>query len=229
MQLCVALDMDSKKACLDLATQLKDLKPWLKIGMRSFYRDGKDLLEGLREIGDFKLFLDLKLYDIPNTMLEALMELKDLKVDMINVHASAGFKALKLVKTELSKEAFSPLLLAVSALTSFDEEGFFEVYKQNLKKAVLSMSELSFKAGLDGMVCSVHESKAIKEATNDSFLTLCPGIRSISDDIGDQARVASVRDALKAKADFIVVGRPIIKATSPYNAAMKILEEIATF
>lgn len=225
MKLCLALDLDNKLACLKLAKELKDILPWVKIGMRSFYRDGSSLIEELRQISDFKIFLDLKLYDIPNTMLEAILELNKLKIDMINIHASAGFKAMSLIAKELKKEAKPPIILAVSALTSFDDEGFFELYKQNINEAVINMSKLAFKAGLDGMVCSVFESEAIKNATSTAFLTLCPGIRSIAESRDDQKRVASVGQALKAKADFIVVGRPIIRAKNPYNATMKILEQ----
>lgn len=229
MKLCVALDLDSKQGCLDLAKSLKGLDLWLKVGMRSFYRDGAKLISLLKQEGGFKIFLDLKLYDIPNTMLQAINELCLLDIDMINIHASAGFEAMSKIANEFKMKQNPPLLLAVSALTSFNKQDFASIYNQDLSSAVINMSKMSFEAGLDGMVCSVYESMIIKQATSKDFLTLCPGIRPNASENDDQKRVASTRDALKAKADFIVVGRPIIKAANPYNATMMILEEIACY
>lgn len=234
MKLCVALDLPSKDECLALAGQLKGLDIWLKVGMRSYYRDGKDFVKELKDYG-FKLFVDLKLYDIPNTTEDAASELGKLGVDMINIHASAGAKAMSAVMQRLKNELGStrPLVLGVSALTSFDEADFKSVYNTDISSFVRSMSLLAKDSGLDGMVCSAYESKMIKEHCGDDFITLCPGIRPVisgsltSQD--DQARVAGVSFAHEQKADFIVVGRPIYHAKHPKSATKEILEQIAHF
>lgn len=230
MKLCVALDLESKKECLELANKLDGLDLWLKVGMRSYYRDGKDFVKELKERG-FKVFVDLKLYDIPNTMSDAASELGKLGADMINLHASAGKQALSAVmerlKTELGSSA--PLVLAVSALTSFDESGFKEIYKQEISQAVRQMAIISRKAGLNGMVCSAFESALIKSTCGSDFITLCPGIRPILNgeqaNKDDQARVADISFAKSVNTDFIVVGRPIYKAKEPKKVVEQILSQ----
>ena len=179
MKLCVALDLPSRDECLGLASELKGLDLWLKVGMRAFYRDGLDFICELKKISDFKIFLDLKLYDIPNTMSDAAAELCKAGVDMINIYASAGAVAMRAVMERIASEKNRPLVLAVSVLTSFDESGFSDIYHTNIESAVRSMSLLSKESGLDGMVCSAFESKMIKEHCGDDFITLCPGIRPV--------------------------------------------------
>lgn len=229
MKLCVALDLPSRDECLGLASELKGLDLWLKVGMRAFYRDGLDFICELKKISDFKIFLDLKLYDIPNTMSDAAAELCKAGVDMINIHASAGAVAMRAVMERIASEKNRPLVLAVSALTSFDESGFSDIYHTNIESAVRSMSLLSKESGLDGMVCSAFESKMIKEHCGDDFITLCPGIRPVlrgeTSAQDDQSRVAGVSFAKAHKADFIVVGRPIYKAGNPKNAVKEILSQ----
>lgn len=226
MKLCVAFDLASKDECIRLAKELKGLDIWLKIGLRSYLRDGFTLIEELKKIDSFKIFLDLKLYDIPNTTADACEELAKLDVDMINIHASAGALAMQSIMKRLQGFKKRPLILAVSALTSFDEKGFYELYKQSLREAVLNFAKLSYENSLDGMVCSVFESLLIKEHTSYDFLTLCPGIRGLNDDKNDQARTATVREAKEARADFIVVGRPIYKSLNPRLSCEQILEQI---
>ena len=226
MKLCVAFDMASSTECLKLASELKGLDIWLKIGLRSYLRDGARLLDELRKIAEFKVFLDLKLYDIPNTMADACEELAKIGVDMINLHASAGSKAMSEVMSRLNAFKKRPLVLAVSALTSFEEAEFKTIYKQNINEAVLCMSKMAYESGLDGVVCSVYESLAVKNATNSSFITLTPGIRPFNEDKNDQARVADLATAKANKSDFIVVGRPIYKAQNPREMVEKILAQI---
>ncbi|KGI55795.1 orotidine-5'-phosphate decarboxylase [Campylobacter sp. MIT 97-5078] len=225
MKLCVALDVANFNECVKLAKELQGLDLWLKVGMRSFYRDGRALLEELKKL-DFRLFLDLKLYDIPNTMSQASKELANLGVDMINLHASAGKTALSECMNALSAQPKRPFVLGVSALTSFDEQSFKQIYKQDINQAVVSFSKLAYEAGLDGMVCSALESKMIKEHTNENFLTLTPGIRPFKEASDDQKRVADLEFAKEAKADFIVVGRPIYKDKEPRKVCEKILAVI---
>lgn len=226
MKLCVALDMAKKDECLTLAKELKGLDLWLKVGLRAYLRDGAKFIEELKSISDFKIFLDLKIYDIPNTMADACEVVSKVGADMINIHASAGEVAMKTVMDRLNALPSRPLVLAVSALTSFDESGFKAVYNSSIKKSVVNMSQMAYASGLDGMVCSVYESLAIKEATSREFLTLTPGIRPFGEDNADQKRVADIATAVQNQADFIVVGRPIYKANSPKEIAQRILEHI---
>ena len=228
MKLCVALDMSSKQECLQLAEGLAGLsdKIWLKVGLRAYLRDGAGFVEELKRLGNFKIFLDLKLYDIPNTMADAAEEIAKIGVDMINVHASSGKRAMATVIERLDKLASRPLVLAVSALTSFDETEFSAVYEQNLSDAVRKFSVMSYEAGLDGMVCSVFESKLIKDVTNQNFITLCPGVRPFGESAGDQKRVANLVSAKQEDSDFIVVGRPIYENANPREICERILEQI---
>jgi len=228
VKLCVALDLGSKQQCLQLAGELVDFsdKIWLKVGLRAYLRDGAGFVEELKKLGNFKIFLDLKLYDIPNTMADAAEEIAKLGVDMINVHASSGKRAMSAVMERLDKLASRPLVLAVSALTSFDEAEFSSVYEQNLSDAVRKLSVMSYEAGLDGMVCSAFESRLIKDATSAKFITLCPGVRPFGESAGDQKRVADLGVAREAGADFIVVGRPIYQAQNQREICERILGQI---
>ena len=228
MKLCVALDMSSKQQCLQLASELAGLadKIWLKVGLRAYLRDGAGFVEELKKLGNFKIFLDLKLYDIPNTMADAAEEIAKIGVDMINVHASSGKRAMATVMERLDKLGSRPLVLAVSALTSFDQAEFSAVYEQNLSDAVRKFSVMSYEAGLDGMVCSTFESRPIKDATSANFITLCPGIRPFGESAGDQKRVADLGAAREAGANFIVVGRPIYQSADPCEICERILGQI---
>ena len=228
MKLCVALDMSSKQECLQLAEGLAGLsdKIWLKVGLRAYLRDGAGFVEELKRLGNFKIFLDLKLYDIPNTMADAAEEIAKLGVDMINVHASSGKRAMSAVMERLDRLASRPLVLAVSALTSFDEAEFSAVYEQNLSDAVRKFGVMSYEAGLDGMVCSAFESRLIKDATSAKFITLCPGVRPFGESAADQKRVADLGVAREARADFIVIGRPIYQAQNPREICERILGQI---
>lgn len=228
MKLCVALDLPTRSENIALAEAMAGLGVWLKVGFRSYIRDGRALLSELHRVApDASIFLDLKLYDIPNTMADAAEEIADLGVDMFNIHASAGRRGMEAVIERLASCASRPLVLAVTALTSFDEEGFCEVYAQPLTTTAIRFAKMAFEAGLDGVVCSVHESLAIKEATTLNFLTLTPGIRPEGSSADDQSRVATIRDALMAHVDFAVVGRPIYKADDPAVAAKAILTEMS--
>ncbi|EAK0822837.1 orotidine-5'-phosphate decarboxylase [Campylobacter lari] len=226
MKLCVAFDVASYDECINLAKELKGLDLWVKIGLRSYLRDGVKLLEAIKKVDDFKIFLDLKLYDIPNTMADACEELAKLDVDMFNIHASAGKSAMCMIMERLNALSKRPLVLSVSALTSFDEQEFFSVYKQDIKQAVKDFSKISYESGLDGMVCSVYESLLIKENTNSNFITLTPGIRPFKENSDDQKRVADIQCAKDNLSDFIVVGRPIYKAKEPRKVCEDILEHL---
>ncbi len=227
MELAVALDLATKEANLDLARELRDFNIWMKVGLRSYIRDGKEFLEELKIINpNFKIFLDLKLYDIPNTMADAAQEIAQMGVEMFNVHASAGERALKMVMERLSAFSHRPLVLAVTALTSFAPQEFEAIYGASIEEKAKEFATMSFQAGLDGVVCSVYESRLIKKSTAPNFLTLTPGIRPFGEDANDQKRVATIEDAKEAQVDFIVVGRPIYKASNPKEVVEHILTKL---
>jgi len=229
MELCVALDLPSAKENLALAESLKQYDIWMKVGFRAYIRDGKPFIEALKKINpDFKIFLDLKLYDIPNTMADAAEEIACLGVDMFNIHASAGPVAMHTVMDRLKSYEKRPLVLAVTALTSFDDETFRLIYEKGIDEKAEQFAKMSYENGLDGVVCSTFESRAIKEATDADFLTLCPGIRPFGEDAGDQQRVATLDAAAKEGVDFPVIGRPIYKDTAPQTKVEKILQTITT-
>ena len=166
MKLCVALDLPTRKENLALAQNLAHLadKIWLKVGLRSYLRDGASFLQEIKKIGDFRIFLDLKIYDIPNTTADAVEVCAGLGVDMINLHASAGKEAMLAVMNRLAKLKTRPLIIGVSVLTSFDERGWSEIYGRDVAKSAVDMSVMAHECGLDGMVCSAHESLMIKRA-----------------------------------------------------------------
>ena len=227
MKLCVALDLPSAKENLDLATKIKDYDVWLKVGLRAYIRDGKEFLETLKTINpNFKIFLDLKLYDIPNTMADAAYEVAQCPIDMFNVHASAGKIAMTTVMERIKDIPNRPLVLAVTALTSFDNENFKSVYNDDIATKARQFAKDTFQSGLDGVVSSAFESLDIKNNTSKEFITLCPGIRPFGEDAGDQKRVADIALAKKELVDFIVVGRPIYKSANPTEVVENILKNI---
>jgi len=230
MELCVALDLPTADENLALALSLREHNIWMKVGFRTYIRDGKDFIKRLKTINSgFKIFLDLKLYDIPNTMADASEEIAKLGIDMFNIHASAGSVAMKSVMDRLSGYENRPLVLAVTALTSFDDENFTSIYGKSIEAKAKEFAKMSYENGLDGVVCSAYESRAIKDYTDDKFLTLCPAIRPFGEDAGDQQRVATLEVANSQNVDFPVVGRPIYKDENPAKKVSAILEKIGSF
>lgn len=227
MKLCVALDLPSKEENLGLIQKLKSEDVWLKVGLRSYIRDGEALLREIKSINpNFKIFLDLKIHDIPNTMADAAESMIGLGVDMFNVHASSGVKAMKMVMERVNTFANPPIVLAVTALTSFDNASFEAVYKTPIAEKAVDFAKDAYASGLHGVVCSVYESLDIKAHTADSFLTLTPGIRPFGESSNDQERVADLETAKAQCSDFIVVGRPIYHSNDPLGIVKKIIENI---
>ncbi|STP12060.1 orotidine 5'-phosphate decarboxylase [Helicobacter mustelae] len=228
MQLCLALDLESRQKNLKLLEELKDFPHlWVKVGLRSFIRDGVAFLESIKKISEkFRIFLDLKLYDIPNTMADAAEECAKLGVDMITIHASSGTIAMQNLMQRLNLLDKRPLVLGVTALTSFDARSFREVYARDLETCAIALGKMAHESKLDGVVCSVFESKLIKQNTSDSFLTLTPGIRPFCEESNDQQRVGSIKDAHQQGSNFIVIGRPIYKAQNPQEVVNNIYKEI---
>lgn len=227
MELCVALDLPTMQDNLELIEKIKHYPLWLKVGLRSYIRDGKPFIDAIKAINpDFKIFLDLKLYDIPNTMADAAESIMGLGVDMFNVHASAGRKAMTEVMKRLQPYDNRPLVLAVTALTSFDETEFTHVYEKSIADKADQFAQDAHESGLDGVVCSAYESASIKSLTSNAFITLTPGIRPFGEEAGDQERVATIEVAHNAKVDFIVVGRPIYASQDPALVVQKIIASL---
>ena len=227
MELCVALDLPTKEENLALIHKIKEYDVWLKVGLRTYIRDGEDFLLAIKKINpDFKIFLDLKLYDIPNTMADAAESIIGLGVDMFNVHASAGKRAMSTVMERLSSYETRPIVLAVTALTSFTNDEFQDVYEKDIASKADQFAKDAMDSGLDGVVCSAYESKSIKNITTKEFMTLTPGIRPFGEDAGDQKRVADISFAKEELVDFIVVGRPIYKSENPADVVKRILEKL---
>lgn len=227
MKLCVALDLPSKEENLSLIRKIKSENVWLKVGLRSFIRDGELLLHEIKSINSsFKIFLDLKIHDIPNTMADAAESIARLGVDMFNVHASSGVKAMKTVMDRVNTLPQSPIVLAVTALTSFDNASFEAIYHTSIAEKAMEFAKDAHCAGIHGVVCSVFESHAIKACTSEAFLTLTPGIRPFGEVHDDQERVADLAMAKAELSDFIVVGRPIYHSDDPLGVVRKIVENI---
>jgi len=228
MELCIALDLPTKEENLQLLNQIKEHNNlWIKVGFRSYIRDGKEFLKEIKKINStYKIFLDLKLYDIPNTMADASEEIAKLGIDMFNVHASSGKVAMKTVMDRLSKLDNRPIVLAVTALTSFNNEDFSAIYGDTIDNKAEQFAKDSYESGIDGVVCSAYESLAIKNVTNSNFLTLTPGIRPFGEDANDQQRVATIDVAKENRVDFIVVGRPIYKSSNPASKVADIVNSL---
>jgi orotidine-5'-phosphate decarboxylase len=230
MKLCVALDLPSKEQNLALLEELKSFDDlWIKVGLRAYIRDGKEFIQEIKAINpNFNIFLDLKLYDIPNTMADTAEEIAKIGVDMFNIHASAGTVAMQTVMDRLDGMGLEkrPIVLAVTALTSFDNDGFRNVYNDDIDSKASLFAQQANDCGLDGVVCSVFESLAIKESTSQTFMTLTPGVRPFGESSDDQQRVANIDDAKENRSDFIVVGRPIYKADAPKAVVEKILQAL---
>lgn len=248
-QLVIALDLPSLEQNLQIARVVGEKMRaethishssniWLKVGLRAFIRDGKLGLEQIRRESGARIFLDLKLYDIPNTMADAAQECAALGVDMITLHASAGAHGMRAVMERLDRHNQHMLVMAVSALTSFDDESFARVYGCGVDSGVRALSNLAADSGVSGIVCSPLESSTIKSA-HPNLLTLTPGIRPApesspqdSGDFGvsakpdDQKRIATITQAVQAQADFLVIGRPIYHSHNPAAAIESALAQI---
>lgn len=216
----IACDFKNKEETLKFLEQFTEEKPFLKIGMELFYSEGPDIVREIKKRGH-KIFLDLKLHDIPNTVKKAMVSLSKLDIDMCNVHAAGTIEMMKAAIEGLTREdGTRPLLISVTQLTSTSEERMQEelLIKENLDKVVMHYAENSKIAGLDGVVCSPLEAGKVKEVCGKEFLTITPGVRFETDDVGDQVRVTTPKKARELGSDYIVVGRPITKAENPVEA-----------
>ncbi len=216
----VAADFPTEAKLDEFLSRLPGEKPYLKVGMELFYGAGPALVRRLKQEG-YRIFLDLKLHDIPNTVQSAMAVLRDLDVDMVNLHAAGGSAMMKAAKEGLTREdGTHPLLIAVTQLTSTSQEMMTDelLIDRPVEAVVASYAQNAARAGLDGVVCSPREVLAVKELCGNSFLTVTPGVRFADGDVGDQVRIATPQQARADGADFIVVGRPITRAENPLAA-----------
>ncbi len=222
----IACDFPSGKQCLDFLDIFQKNKPFVKIGMELFYAEGPSIIQTIKKRGH-KIFLDLKMHDIPNTVASTIAVLAKLKVDLINVHASGTSKMLEASAERIKNIPNRPLLLAVTQLTSTSEEELQKdlLINSNMQDTVVHYANLAKNAGLDGVVCSPLESPLIHESCGKGFLTVTPGVRFEQNDLGDQKRVTTPEQALHLGSDYIVMGRPITRAQDPLTVYQKAVND----
>lgn len=225
--LAIALDVQDAHQARQMADALTATCRWLKIGMELYYAAGNSLVEELRNRG-FRIFLDLKLHDIPNTVAGAIRSVSSAGASLLTIHASGG-EAMMSAAAEAASQPGSPRLLAVTVLTSIDAPQLAAtgVLVPPAEQA-LRLAKLAEKSGVHGMVCSAEEVAALRSALVPDTLLVTPGIRPAGGDIGDQRRIATPAEAIARGASMLVVGRPITQAKDPAKAAQRILDEIAS-
>lgn len=224
----IACDFASQNEVMDfLSIFPQNEKPYVKIGMELFYSSGPEIVKKIKERGH-KIFLDLKLCDIPNTVKKSMKVLSELDVDMCNLHAFGCSKMMKAAIEGLTRsDGTRPLLIAVTMLTSMDEDAAHNELGINLpiKDIVMNYAENAKNSGLDGVVCSPLEAAAVHDRCGDGFLTVTPGIRFDGGDMGDQVRVMTPSRAAKAGSDYIVVGRPITASANPLESYRRCVKD----
>ncbi|MGD2006349.1 MAG: orotidine-5'-phosphate decarboxylase [Pseudomonadales bacterium] len=218
----VALDFATPEAALDMAAQLDPAQCRVKVGKELFTRGGPAMVEALHNQG-FELFLDLKFHDIPNTVARACTAAADLGVWMVNVHASTGRTAMTQAAEALAQFAQRPLLTAVTVLTSFSQQELSEVSPgEVLAERVSRLANLAEDCGLDGVVCSPHEASDLSQSLGADFALVTPGVRPEGSAAGDQTRIMTPAQAIKAGSTYLVIGRPITQAPDPVAALNQI-------
>ena len=222
----IACDFSSKEETLKFLDQFKEEKPFVKIGMELFYAEGGEIVKEIKNRGH-KIFLDLKLCDIPNTVYKAMKNIAALGVDMTNVHAFGSIEMMKAAKKAINEVKPETKLIAVTVLTSSDQNVLDNelMIDGNINDVILKYASNTKEAGLDGVVCSPLESKIIKEKCGEDFLTVTPGIRFADDAKGDQKRVTTPAMAKEIGSSYIVVGRSITGANDPVEAYRRCVRE----
>ncbi len=223
----IACDFASKEATLEFLDKFTDVKPFVKIGMELFYAEGPEIVREIKARGH-KIFLDLKLHDIPNTVKKSMAVLSRLDVDMTNLHAGGTISMMEAALEGLTRpDGTRPLLIAVTQLTSTDQERMENdlLIKEPIDKVVMHYANNTKIAGLDGVVCSPLEAGKVHDTCGKEFLTVTPGVRFADGDKGDQKRVMTPAEAKKIGSDYIVVGRPITAAADPVAAYKRCCKE----
>ena len=223
----IACDFADKETALNFLDKFEGRKPFVKIGMELFYAEGPQIVREIKARGH-KIFLDLKLHDIPNTVKKSMAVLSRLDVDMCNLHAAGTSRMMEAALEGLTRpDGTRPLLIAVTQLTSTDQEAMERdlLRKEPIDKVVMHYAETAKNAGLDGVVCSPLEAQKVHDICGEKFLTVTPGVRFADGDIGDQKRVMTPEQAKKIGSDYIVVGRPITAAPDPVAAYERCIKE----
>lgn len=223
----IACDFDSKEKTLAFLDKFIDTKPFVKIGMELFYAEGPQIVKEIKQRGH-KIFLDLKLHDIPNTVKKSMAVLSRLDVDMCNLHAGGTINMMKAALEGLIREDGSrPILIAVTQLTSTDQESMEKdlLINKPIDQVVMHYAKNTLDAGLDGVVCSPLEAGKVHSVCGDKFLTITPGVRFADGEVGDQKRVTTPAKARELGSDYIVVGRPITAAENPVEAYNRCVKE----
>ncbi|MGN0982384.1 MAG: orotidine-5'-phosphate decarboxylase [Candidatus Limivicinus sp.] len=223
----VACDFSSKEQVFAFLDKFTGRKPFVKIGMELYYAEGPEIVRQIKARGH-KIFLDLKLHDIPNTVKKAMAVLSGLDVDMCNVHAAGTSAMMQAALEGLTRpDGSRPLLIAVTQLTSTDEDSMRRelLIDRPLDQVVMSYAQTAKEAGLDGVVCSPLEAGKVHQACGDGFVTVTPGVRFADGDVGDQKRVTTPEKARELGSDYIVVGRPITAAADPVAAYERCVKE----
>lgn len=223
----IACDFSSKDAVMQFLDKFQGRKPFVKIGMELFYAEGPQIVREIKNKG-YKIFLDLKLHDIPNTVKKAMSVLSNLDVDMCNLHASGTSKMMQAAIEGLTRaDGTRPILIAVTQLTSTDQETMEKdlLIKEPIDTVVMHYAKTAKESGLDGVVCSPLEAKKVHDVCGEQFLTVTPGVRFADGDVGDQKRVMTPAEAKRIGSDYIVVGRPITAAADPVEAYERCLSE----
>jgi len=223
----IACDFSSKQACMDFLDKFTDRKPFVKIGMELFYAEGPQIVREIKARGH-KIFLDLKLHDIPNTVKKSMSVLSNLDVDITNLHAAGTGAMMEGALEGLTREdGTRPILIAVTQLTSTSEERMKNelLINEPIDKVVMHYAKNAKDSGLDGVVCSPLEAGKVHDLCGKDFLTITPGVRFADGDIGDQVRVMTPAEAKKIGSDYIVVGRPITAAEDPVAAYNRCVAE----
>ena len=226
-EVIIACDFSSQEQVLTFLDQFTEEKPFVKIGMELFYAEGPEIVREIKARGH-KIFLDLKLHDIPNTVKKSMAVLSRLDVDMTNLHAAGTITMMEGALEGLTRpDGTRPLLIAVTQLTSTDQESMENdlLIKEPIDKVVMHYAANAKKSGLDGVVCSPLEAGKVHEICGNDFLTITPGVRFADGDIGDQKRVMTPAAAKEIGSDYIVVGRPITAAADPVAAYNRCVEE----
>ena len=223
----IACDFDSAEKTFAFLDKFEGKKPFVKIGMELYYAEGPSIVKEIKKRGH-KIFLDLKLHDIPNTVKKSMAVLSKLDVDMTNLHASGTVRMMEAALEGLTRpDGTRPILIAVTQLTSTDQESMENdlLIKEPIDKVVMHYASCAKKAGLDGVVCSPLEAGKVHSVCGDDFVTVTPGVRFADGDVGDQKRVMTPAAAKEIGSDYIVVGRPITAAEDPVAAYERCVRE----
>lgn len=223
----IACDFSNAKTTFEFLDMFTLRKPFVKIGMELFYAEGPSIVREIKKRGH-KIFLDLKLHDIPNTVKKSMAVLAGLDVDMTNVHAAGTVEMMRAAREGLTRpDGTRPLLIAVTQLTSTSEERMQKelLISSSINDTICHYAQNAKAAGLDGVVCSPLESALVKDACGGSFLTVTPGVRFAGGDVGDQVRVTTPEKAKEIGSDYIVVGRAITAAPDPVAAYQRCCDE----